>query len=564
LQDFYTFEKKSTMRIFTFLILLMMVLGSFAQLSIEGSPKSFKSFGTHSVVPFVDLQKPDMTVVNAQDEAADMAGKAYRNGILLQTEITPETSGVWDYLPDGSAIWRVGVKSDNAIALGLYFNDWYLTPGIEVYVYTPDKSFVIGAFTELNNIDLRTMATQEIPGDEAILEVFVPDRDQKFDLALNQVAYFYRGLNIVKNVKASDDCEVNVICSEGDNWRDQIRGVAKISMILSDGAYMCSGSLVNNIAQDCTPFFLTADHCSVSQSGVVVTATQLSQWTFRFNYQATTCTGSTSGTSKVYTGATYKASDTYGETSTGSDFFLCQLNNTPEATYNPYYNGWSYLNTAGTSGVSIHHPAGDIKKISTYTATLINYTTHWGVTWVTTTNGHGVTEGGSSGSPIFDQNKRVVGTLTGGASACEVNGAGSGTGPDEMDVYGKMSKHWTGVGTTSDKNVKYWLDPNNLSGGTLAGRNYCVAGLDDVAYIRANIHLYPNPATDYLSIDFSDYNVENGTIVVTDMLGKTVTAPVNGDFTGSESIDVRELEPGMYFLMIQSQSTSVSLPFVVE
>jgi len=58
--------------------------------------------------------------------------------------------------------------------------------------------------------------------------------------------------------------------------------------------------------------------------------------------------------------------------------------------------------------------------------------------------------------------------------------------------------------------------------------------------------------------------VENGTIVVTDMLGKTVTFPVTGDFTGSESIDVRELEPGMYFLMIQSQSTNVSLPFVVE
>jgi len=551
-----TFEKKSTMRIFTFLILSMLAFGTFAQLSIEGTPKSFKSFGMHSVVPFVDLQKPDMAVVNAQDAAAENAGKAYRNGILLETGINPETSGVWDYLPDGSAIWRVGVKSDDAIALGLYFSNWYMTPGIEVYAYTPDKSFVIGAFTELNNIDLRTMATQEIPGDEAILEVFIPDRNQKFDLVLNQVAYFYRGLTVVRNEK-SGACEVNVICSEGDNWRDQIRGVAKITMILSDGTYMCSGSLVNNIAQNCTPYFLTADHCSVSQAGVAVTPTLLSQWTFRFNYQATTCSGNYSGASQLYTGATYKASDTYGETSSGSDFFLCQLNNTPTSAANPYYNGWSYLASSPTSGVSVHHPDGNIKKISTYSTTLSNYgTTHWAVSWVATTNGHGVTEGGSSGSPIFNQNKLIVGTLTGGTSACD-NLAG-------YDIYGKMSKHWTGVGTTSDKNVKYWLDPNNLSGGTLAGRNYCVAGLDDVAYIRANIHLYPNPATDYLSIDFSDYNVENGTIVVTDMLGKTVTAPVNGDFTGSESIDVRELEPGMYFLMIQSQGTNVSLPFVVE
>ena len=292
------------MRIFTFLILSMLAFGTFAQLSIEGTPRSFKTFGMHSVVPFVDLQKPDMAVVKAQDAAADNAGKAYRNGIVLETGINPETSGVWDYLPDGSAIWRVGVKSDDAIALGLYFSEWYLTPGIEVYVYNPDKSFVIGAFTELNNIDLRTMATQEIPGDEAILEVFVPDRDQKFDLVLNQVAYFYRGLSVVKNVNSSGACEVNVICSEGDNWRDQIRGVAKITMILSDGTYMCSGSLVNNIAQNCTPYFLTADHCSVSQAGVAVTPTLLSQWTFRFNYQATSCSGTASGASTVSAGAT--------------------------------------------------------------------------------------------------------------------------------------------------------------------------------------------------------------------------------------------------------------------
>ncbi|MPM63230.1 hypothetical protein SDC9_110110 [bioreactor metagenome] len=455
------------------------------------------------------------------------------------------------------------MQSENAIALGLYFSDWYLTPGIEVYAYTPDKKFVIGAFTELNNIDLRTMATQEIPGDEAILEVFIPDRNQDFDLKLNHVAYVDRGLQVVQNDK-SEACEVNVICSEGNNWRDQIRGVAKITMVLSDGTYMCSGSLVNNINQDCAPYFLTADHCSVSGSGVVVSASQLSQWTFRFNYQATTCSGTSSGASNVYTGATYKASDTYGEDQSGSDFFLCRLNNTPPASINPYYNGWSYLTSAPTSGVGIHHPAGDIKKISTYTGINTSYTTHWGIVWIATANGHGVTEGGSSGSPMFDQNKRIVGTLTGGWSACTVNGAGSGTGPDEEDVYGKMSKHWTGIGTSSDKNVKYWLDANNASGGTLAGRNSCVAGLDDVNYVRANIHLYPNPANDYLSIDFSDYNIENGTILVTDILGKTVTAPVSGDFTGSEIIDVRELEPGMYYIMIQSTNTNVSMPFMVQ
>jgi len=552
------------MKIFTFLLLLMFSMTSFAQLSIEGTPKSFKSFGLHSVVPFVDLQKPDMELINAQDAAAELAGKGYRIGVPLHANLTPENSGVWDYLPDGSAIWRVGVRSNDAIALGLYFSNWYLTPGIEVYAYTPDKSFVIGAFTELNNIELRTMATQEIPGKEAILEVFIPDRTQNFDLVLDNVAYFYRGFNFTKQEKLSGSCEVNAACSEGNNWRDQIRGVAKITMVLSDGQYMCSGSLVNNTNQDCKPYFLTADHCSVSQSGVPVTATQLSQWVFRFNYQATTCTGVASGQSTAYTGATYKASDTYGENQTGSDFFLCQLNNTPTAAVNPYYNGWTTVTTAASSGVSIHHPDGDIKKISTFTSTLTNYGTHWGVLWATTTNGHGVTEGGSSGSPIFNQNKLIVGTLTGGASACTVNGAGNGTGPDKADYYGKMGNHWSGAGTASDKNLKVWLDPTNSSGGSLNGRNSCVAGLDDVAYVRANIHLYPNPVSEFLNIDFSDFNIDNASVYVTNIIGKTVTAPVNGDFNGVTSIDVRELEPGMYFLMVKSQNTNVSLQFVIE
>ncbi len=549
--------------LFFFISLLLLSAHLQAQLSIGGSPKSFKSSGLHSVVPFVDLQQPDMSVVNAQDSLAAVNGKAYRNGILLETSITPETAGTWDFLPDGSAIWRVGIRSEGAIALGLYFSDWMLTPGIEVYVYRPDRAFVIGAFTELNNIDYRTMATQEIPGDEAILEVFLPDRNQQVDLMLNQVAYFYRGISVVKDEKLGT-CHVNVACSEGTNWSNQIKGVVKITQILSDGTYMCSGSLVNNTNQDCTPYILTADHCSVSGTNVPVTSQQLSQWTFRFNYQASSCGGTVSGSSSAYTGATYKASDSYGQTGSGSDFFLCQLNNTPSSTINPYYSGWSYSSSSPTSGVSIHHPEGAIKKISSYSGINTNYTTHWGLVWITTTNGHGVTEGGSSGSPMFDQNKRIVGTLTGGMSACSVGELGAGTGPDEEDVYGKMSRHWTSAGTTSDKQLKPWLDPTSASSGTLDGRGVCTASLDDIGYIRANINVFPSPATDVLSLDFSAYHVDQTNIVITDILGKQVLPTIEGSFDDVFQIDVRSLDPGVYYISISTTKGIVTESFMVE
>ena len=277
-----------------------MFINAYTQLSINGTPKSF-SYKTHSVVPTVYLTKPDMSKVEAEDAKADAMGRAYRTGILLNTNINPQNSGVWDFLPDGSAIWRVSVKSDGAKAIGLYFSDWFMTPGVEVYAYSPDKKYVIGAFTELNNIDFRTMAMDKIPGEEAVLEVFVPDRNQNFDLELNQISYFYRGVDMENKAKVGA-CQVNVACSEGDDWRDQIRSVAKINMVLSTGTYMCSGALVNNIKEDCTPYFLTADHCSVGDDLVPVTPAQLSQWIFTFKYQSNGCSGTYSTSHKSYTG----------------------------------------------------------------------------------------------------------------------------------------------------------------------------------------------------------------------------------------------------------------------
>jgi PKD repeat protein len=111
--------------------------------------------------------------------------------------------------------------------------------------------------------------------------------------------------------------------------------------------------------------------------------------------------------------------------------------------------------------VSIHHPAGDIKKISTFSGNTVSTQwgsatgSHWRVTWTANANGHGVTEGGSSGSPLFDNTGNIIGTLTGGGSYC--------TALSAPDQYGKMAFHWTNNGTTAIEQLKPWLDPANLN-----------------------------------------------------------------------------------------------------
>ncbi|WP_430405412.1 GEVED domain-containing protein [Fluviicola sp.] len=120
--------------------------------------------------------------------------------------------------------------------------------------------------------------------------------------------------------------------------------------------------------------------------------------------------------------------------------------------------------------------AGSAKKISTYTQALASETfnggasnAHWKVYWATTTNGHGVTEGGSSGSSIFNSYGRIVGQLSGGASACSANGAGTGTGPDKHDLYGKFTIDWDQNGSAANAQLKPWLDPTNTGATYLAG-----------------------------------------------------------------------------------------------
>lgn len=538
----------------------LFVIGSFlfslkAQQNVPGTPVSFTWNLSGNDIPKILLPKPDMQRIAQEDEEMAKKGKGYRNGVFVHTLIRPDNSGIWNYLPDGSAIWRVRIQIPDAQALGLYFSNYHLLPGMVFYAYTPDKKYVIGGFTEINNnYDIPVMATQEIPGDEVIIELFIPKGISTYAFEIDKVAYFYRSTPFENNLKVGS-CHVNVVCPEGDNWRDQIRGVAKVTMVLNDGTYLCSGSLVNNTNQDCKKYFLMADHCSVSGDGVPVTASQLLQWTFRFNYQATTCTGTVSGPSQVLTGAYYRASDTYGEDNTGSDFFLCELKENLTSTINPYFNGWSISTTPATSGVGIHHPAGAIKKISTFTNTLTTYgSTHWKVYWSATANGYGVTEGGSSGSPLFNQNKLIVGTLTGGSSDCN--------NTNLPDIYGRMDKHFTGIGTTNDKRLKPWLDPANTNQTTLIGRNLCATNTNDFAQISSSILVFPNPASDELNIDPSYFELSHPQIKIIDATGKIVLQETPEKISGLFKLNVQKLNPGFYAISIVENGITYYASFI--
>lgn len=420
---------------------------------------------------------------------------------IIPTDLNIRNSGTWTTLPDSTKVWQLHIQAKGAIALMLYYNAFSIPEGGKLFIYNPDKSQVAGAFTHHTNPTTTRYATEFIAGDELILEYVLPASGALPDLSISDVGYGYDHLTVVESQSqlrltgsnTSGTCNVNVNCSEGDEWQNQQKGVCYIQQRIGDYIYLCTGSLVNNTARDQKPYVLSAFHCFQDDaSSSLVPDSILTQTLFYFHYSLSGCEStSTPSKPKVLTGCRRIA---YSPIQDGSDGMLLLLNHTIPSTYDVYYNGWDRAAFSAVSGVGIHHPAGDYMKISTF-GEMVPYPANWIntdnkdttianadliVTFDQTKHGHGVTEGGSSGSPLFNQNGLIIGTLSGGGSSCEE--------PNGINIYGKFSYHWDVYGNSDSTQFKNWLDPIQSNPTYLLGMNqsgYSTAQLKAPASISA-------------------------------------------------------------------------------
>lgn len=439
-----------------------------AQISTGGEPPGFINRANDHLLLTYEMPAPETERLLKEDEQSGKLGVAERIGVLLPTEINLTSHGRWLYLADGSRQWRIRISSEDAKQLALYFKDFYLPKGYELFIYNDSRIQLIGAFTHLNNHESGLFATEAVNGQSIIIELIASRQAiGQAQFTITDVLYVYKDQDL-KQFGRSGSCNVNVNCSEGFEWQDQKRGVVKIHSRVGSSVFRCSGSLVNNTRYDYLPYIFTADHCARTGS-TYSTEEDLNQWIFFFNYEATECLNPLTEPSSVsVTGAALKANVGGGNANMGSDFCLLLLNEDIPPSVMPYYNGWSRADVASPSGVGIHHPSGDIKKISTYTEPLLStnwsFNTpnmYWLVRWSPTQNGHGVTEGGSSGSPIFNDEGLIVGQLTGGQASCN--------NPDAADYYGKFAVSWESNGSEPGKQLKPWLDPDNTGVDKLNG-----------------------------------------------------------------------------------------------
>eukprot|EP00004_Rigifila_ramosa_P017762 TRINITY_DN435_c0_g1_i1.p1 TRINITY_DN435_c0_g1~~TRINITY_DN435_c0_g1_i1.p1 ORF type:complete len:443 (+),score=107.97 TRINITY_DN435_c0_g1_i1:35-1363(+) len=364
----------------------------------------------------------------------------------FEVDLNLDNSGVWERLDDGALVWRLQLTSPGAKSLNLFFSEYFLLPGNELYAYNADRTIVRGAFTALNNKENKQMMLAPIKGDTIILELRVAAGSRKGSLAIGIVNHAYGKSEVsAAGFGDSDPCNINTpACPYTDGYNQQVRSVA---MILSaTGSRRCTGALINNVRQDGRQLFLTAYHCLGGEAN----------WIYMFNYESEQCdlADQRDGpTSQTVQGS--RLLDSASE----SDFAILELTETIPASYNVSLAGFNAFDEP-TVPFGIHHPSGDIKKYCYATVQTVSSNwagsgqrnTHWQVPrWAGPGTGPGnqgdrtTTEPGSSGSPLFDPEGRIVGQLHGGTATC--------ANPID-DYYGKVANSW-------DRGLSDVLDPDN-------------------------------------------------------------------------------------------------------
>jgi lysyl endopeptidase len=431
---------------------LLFVFTTDAQISKGGIPLSI----SEKIAPpdALELPQPDWAKVREEDKG--WLGE-FRFAVPTDVDFTTENSGQWTTLPDGGRLWQLHLRSENAAGLALTLENFNLPKGAKLYLHSPDGKEILGSYDADNNNESHKFFIGFTNGKETVLTYFDPKGTQNgvnlMPFVVKKVYHAYtKGSLAMLGFGDSQPCHININCPQGANWQTQKRGVVRIRIVAAQGVGWCSGSLINTTRQDGMPYVLSAYHCA---DGLTV---DYAQWTFFFNYESPNCANPTvEPTSRSLQGCVGRAG------ARETDFLLFELNQRIPADFNAHFNGWNRDSLVlPTSEAMIHHPNGDIKKISlgVNAPTIQTIPVTWNNNSISPSNSHlrytleqGGLEGGSSGSPMFDQAGRIVAQLHGGA-----------TGADNCTVIyalgGWLAKSWNGNGTPTSR-LKDWLDPIN-------------------------------------------------------------------------------------------------------
>jgi len=368
----------------------------------------------------------------------------------------------WTPLASGALTAAFTVTSPGARALRLALAAAHIPDGAEVRFFSvayPEQIFGPFTATDMFRPGEKPAAGHAKPDEQTVLfwspvlegdtvgvEIYLPSPDDQYSLslAIPQLSHLVHSVldpdeKALDDIGDSDRCNIDVACraTEPAGLKN---AVAKIIFTERGGSSsFCTGNLLNDKEPDSAiPYFLTAHHCLSTQS---VANTINSYWFF----ERVRCGGPPPRSVVQFTrGGELLATATEANT----DFTFLQLNDTAiTALPEIWLAGWDNAPIMPPSlSIGIHHPQGDLKKWSGGNATgfaprfrpVDGRGSYIRVVW-----SQGTTEGGSSGSGLFDTNGRLVGTLSGGEAFC-----GNQAAPDwygRFDLSYPAIRRWLAV-----------------------------------------------------------------------------------------------------------------------
>ncbi len=435
------------------IISMLLILSSnmYAQIvHITGQPDRNKIIFSDDILTQLSF---DPGVLDSMHNAFYVIPGATTFAAKSEVEMNPENSGrvITDHL--GERVWYLRIRSGGAKSLNIIFSSYRLLEGEKVFVYDNLMQNIRGPFTWLNNKPKGSLAVMPVTGEEIVVEYHMKAPYDNNRLVIGQIAHDFIGILGKSQSKdiyygTSQPCNVDINCQSGDEWQAEKNSVVRI---IAGGTELGSGFMINNTKGENLPFVITANH-------VIRTPEKAINSIYVFRYESPYCDGPDGLTDYSLSGAEMMAEDV------NTDFTLVRLDDFPPVIYKPYLAGWDVRDVPPSSTVTIHHPSGDVKKISTDNDSPVISTfqsLYQNGFWQVLQWDEGTTEGGSSGAPLFNQNHRVVGLLTGGEAVC---------GNSVNDYFARMDIAYD-ISPEINESLKPWLDPAGIGVLVLNGRD---------------------------------------------------------------------------------------------
>ena len=478
--------------------------------------------------------------------------------------VSASSGGSWT-TAGGQATWHYAIQVPTAVSLSFHATHSSL-PESAVLIVRGAKTTTGYRARDFHRGELWSRIH---PGDALQLTLTVAAEDRSktaFSIVSVQAGYrsigpgvadhpYFRKLMAQAAAAGNSSCTTNYMCEVTP--ANTPAGAATVALTVAN-QIQCTGSLLNDIPGDNTPYLLTARHCETGQlGGGDPSAAQY----VTVYWDATSACGTTAGS--IYDGTlqTQTGAQTIVEQ---QDAWLLKLDVNPVVS-DAQFAGFDASGGAVNGGYSIQHSEGFDKQFTAWfgQAASIQQSDVLGSSYLSnfleTVNQTGNIGPGASGSGLFDQNDHLVGSLTLGRQTSDPSGLGScpattpsaPNGTNGVADFTSLAAVWNSTAdnssTTGSSTLKSVLDPGNT--GTLVAPSQPAATIDfspfttDILFTGGTRAITWSAANATQCVaaggvagdGWTGTLAASGTVLVTETTTGTVTYTLTCSFSGGRS-----------------------------